>query len=27
MEDLDKTTADMGTSSSTARGTYIKMDK
>lgn len=27
MEDLDKTTAEMGTSSSTARGTYIKMDK
>ena len=26
MEEMDKTTADMGTSSSTARGTYIKMD-
>jgi hypothetical protein len=26
MEDLDKTTAEMGTSSSIARGTYIKMD-
>ena len=27
MEDLDKTTAEMGTSAATARGTYIKMDK
>jgi len=26
MEEMDKTTAEMGTSSNTARGTYIKMD-